>query len=226
MFLNQQLFLVILQLDGQQIIFQIGLAQNSKLVNLNLERGQFNYEMGVAKDSVNYMGKQISNAMTANVGGFVSDSANLVLDEYGATVNHDFDIKQTMAQIEKTSMLPNSGNVGGSNATLLGYGLMNQDIFTRFSIKAQFAERIDLYFDMYGYQTNKLKLPNITGRPNWNYVKTLGLNALQKSTANIPQEDLQEFKNIFNNGVTLWHNPNTFLDYIKIIDKLKLNNYI
>ncbi len=193
--------------------FSNWIAQNSKLVNLNLERGQFNYEMGVAKDSVNYMGKQISNAMTANVGGFVSDSANLVLDEYSATVNHDFDIKQTMAQIEKTSMLPNSGNVGGSNATLLGYGLMNQDIFTRFSIKAQFAERIDLYFDMYGYQTNKLKLPNITGRPNWNYVKTLGLNALQKSTANIPQEDLQEFKNIFNNGVTLWHNPATFLDY-------------
>jgi hypothetical protein len=183
------------------------------MVNLNLERGQFNYELGVAKDSVNYMGNQISNAMSMNIGKFASDTGNYLLDQYGATVNHDFDIKQTMAQIEKTSMLPNSGNVGGSNATLLGYDLMNSDIFTRYSIKAQFAERIDLYFDMYGYQTNKLKLPNITGRPNWNYVKTLGLNALQKSTANIPQEDLQEFKNIFNNGVTLWHNPATFLDY-------------
>ena len=193
--------------------FSNWLAQNSTMVNLNLERGQFNYELGVAKDSVNYMGNQISNAMTMNVGKFATDSANLLLDTYGATVNHDFDIKQTMAQIEKTSMLPNSGNVGGSNATLLGYDLMNSDIFTRYSIKAQFAERIDLYFDMYGYQTNKLKLPNITGRPNWNYVKTLGLNALQKSTANIPQEDLQEFKRIFDNGVTLWHNPATFLDY-------------
>ena len=135
------------------------------------------------------------------------------MDTYGNSVNHDYDIKQTMAQVQKTSMLPNTGNVGGSNATLLGYDLYNQDIFTRYSIKRQFAERIDMYFDMYGYQTNKVKLPNITGRPNWNYVKTMGLNILQKSTSNVPQEDLQEFKAIFNNGVTLWHNPATFLDY-------------
>ena len=193
--------------------FSNWLAQNSDIVNLNLERDQFNYELGVAKDSANYMGKQIQNAMTLNVGGFVMDSANLLLDTYGNSVNHDYDIKQTMAQVQKTSMLPNTGNVGGSNATLLGYDLYNQDIFTRYSIKRQFAERIDMYFDMYGYQTNKVKLPNITGRPNWNYVKTMGLNVLQKSTSNVPQEDLQEFKAIFNNGVTLWHNPATFLDY-------------
>ena len=193
--------------------FSNWLAQNSDIVNLNLERDQFNYELGVAKDSANYMGKQIQNAMTLNVGGFAMDSANLLLDTYGNSVNHDYDIKQTMAQVQKTSMLPNTGNVGGSNATLLGYDLYNQDIFTRYSIKRQFAERIDMYFDMYGYQTNKVKIPNITGRPNWNYVKTMGLNVLQKSTSNVPQEDLQEFKAIFNNGVTLWHNPATFLDY-------------
>lgn len=193
--------------------FSNWLAQNSDIVNLNLERDQFNYELGIAKDSANYMGKQIQNAMTLNVGGFAMDSSNLLLDTYGNSKNHDYDIKQTMAQVQKTSMLPNTGNVGGSNATLLGYNLYNQDIFTRYSIKRQFAERIDMYFDMYGYQTNKVKLPNITGRPNWNYVKTLGLNVLQKSNSNVPQEDLQEFKAIFNNGVTLWHNPATFLDY-------------
>ena len=193
--------------------FSNWLAQNSNIVNLNLERDQFNYELGVAKDSANYMGKQIQNAMTLNVGGFAMDSANLLLDSYGNSVNHDYDIKQTMAQVQKTSMLPNTGNVGGSNATLLGYDLYNQDIFTRYSIKKQFAERIDMYFDMYGYQTNKVKIPNITGRPNWNYVKTMGLNVLQKSSSNVPQEDLQEFKAIFDNGITLWHNPETFLDY-------------
>lgn len=193
--------------------FSNWLAQNSDIVNLNLERDQFNYELGVAKDSANYVGKQIQNAISLNAGGFAMDSVNLLLDTYGNSVNHDYDIKQTMAQVQKTSMLPNTGNVGGSNATLLGYDLYNQDIFTRYSIKRQFAERIDMYFDMYGYQTNKVKLPNITGRPNWNYVKTMGLNILQKSTSNVPQEDLQEFKAIFNNGVTLWHNPATFLDY-------------
>ena len=62
---------------------------------------------------------------------------------------------------------------------------------------------------MYGYLTNTVKTPNLNNRPNWNYVKTIGANIL----GNIPQYDLQAIKDIFDNGVTLWHNPSTFLDY-------------
>ena len=62
---------------------------------------------------------------------------------------------------------------------------------------------------MFGYATNKMKIPNIIGRENWNYLKTSRINI----TGNIPQTDLQEIKSMFDNGVTLWHNPDTFLDY-------------
>lgn len=62
---------------------------------------------------------------------------------------------------------------------------------------------------MYGYKVNEVKIPNITGRTNWNYVKTQECNIL----GDIPQEDMQTLKNIFNSGVTFWHNPSTFLDY-------------
>lgn len=79
----------------------------------------------------------------------------------------------------------------------------------KMSIKAEVARAIDDYFSMFGYRTDKMKLPNITGRSNWNYVKTLGCNVI----ADIPQKDLQEIKGMFNSGVTLWHNPATFLDY-------------
>ena len=68
---------------------------------------------------------------------------------------------------------------------------------------------IDNYFSMFGYKTNRLKVPNITGRSNWNYVETRNIDI----TGNAPQEDVQEIKNMFDNGVTLWHNPNTFGDY-------------
>ena len=60
-----------------------------------------------------------------------------------------------------------------------------------------------------GYKVNSLKIPNITGRTNWNYVKTIDCNI----TGEIPQEDLQELKDMFDNGVTFWHNSATFLDY-------------
>ena len=52
-------------------------------------------------------------------------------------------------------------------------------------------------------------MPNITGRSNWNYVKTSRCYI----QADIPQEDLQEIKNMFDNGITIWHNPATFMDY-------------
>lgn len=90
-----------------------------------------------------------------------------------------------------------------------GYNLIDKNIFTRYSIKRQFAERIDKFFDMYGYLTNTLKIPNINNRPHWNYVKTIGANII----ANIPELDLLKIRNLFDNGITLWHNTNTFLDY-------------
>jgi len=79
----------------------------------------------------------------------------------------------------------------------------------KMSIKYQQAKAIDDYFSMFGYRTDQVKVPNITGRANWNYVKTLGANI----TGDIPQTDLNAIKKMFDNGVTFWHNAATFLDY-------------
>ena len=73
----------------------------------------------------------------------------------------------------------------------------------------EYARIIDDYMTQFGYKVNSLKVPNITGRPNWNYVKTQGCNI----TGDIPQSDVEEIKALFNRGITIWHNPNTFLDY-------------
>jgi len=77
------------------------------------------------------------------------------------------------------------------------------------SIKAEYARCIDEYFSQFGYKCNRVKIPNITGRRNWNYVKTVGCYIL----ADIPQDDLQEIKVMFDKGITFWHNPATFGDY-------------
>ena len=77
------------------------------------------------------------------------------------------------------------------------------------SIKAEYARCIDEYFSQFGYKCNRVKVPNVTGRTNWNYVKTIGCYI----QADIPQDDLQEIKNMFDKGVTFWHNPSTFMDY-------------
>lgn len=81
--------------------------------------------------------------------------------------------------------------------------------FYKMSIKQEYARIIDDYFSMFGYKINRVKQPNITGRTNWNYVKTIDCNF----TGNIPQEDLNIIRTMFNNGVTLWHNASTMYNY-------------
>ena len=78
-----------------------------------------------------------------------------------------------------------------------------------FVIKKEYAEIIDQYFDTYGYKVNSLKVPEIHSRENWNYVKTISCNF----SGDIPGDDLIKIRSLFDNGITIWHNPNTFLDY-------------
>lgn len=79
----------------------------------------------------------------------------------------------------------------------------------RMSVRSEVAKVIDDYFSAYGYKVATWKVPNITGRRNWNFVKLNQVNVV----ADIPQIDLDEIKKIFLTGITFWHNPATFLDY-------------
>ena len=195
--------------------FSNWIAQNSNLVDLNVSRltNEAQWQQNNAMLSgLSSFGNIASGAVTGNFTTGLTSLASVPLQQMQIKDNYDFSIKTIMLEKEKQQMLPNSSTMG-TNASLLGFGYMNSDIFTRFSIKYEYAQRLDSYFDMFGYQTNKLKVPNLSNRPNWNYVKTLGVNIIQASGKNVPQEDLQEYKNLFNDGVTIWHNPATFLDY-------------
>ena len=190
-------------------VFNSWMAQNSEIINLQMQQEQFNYDVESGKNLSNTIGGIIGNTMSGNIGGAFGDLMGGSINQLQMTGNHDFYIKNQMAQIEKQKLMPDKVNMSSSNATLLGYDLFKYNVFTRYNIKRQFAEKIDKYFDMYGYATNNVKIPNLNNRSNWNYIKTIGSNII----GSIPQLDLQNIKNIFDNGVTLWHNPNTFLDY-------------
>ncbi|MBR2651927.1 hypothetical protein IKD56_00810 [bacterium] len=81
--------------------------------------------------------------------------------------------------------------------------------FYKMSIKQEYAKIIDEFFSMYGYKVNETKVPNLNSRVNWNFIKTKLVNII----GDVPQKDMEELKQMFNNGITLWHNPLTFLDY-------------
>ena len=119
------------------------------------------------------------------------------------------DVFGAVQQNYQHSLVPNAieGSLNsGDVTTMAGQNALH---VYRMGVSNEYAKIIDNYFSMYGYKVNEVKIPNLTARVNWDYVKTIGANI----EGNIPEGDLNELKLIFNNGVTLWHKPSTYLDY-------------
>lgn len=149
--------------------------------------------------------KQTSNAMALSsavinsgyatlTGGVVAGDAalagsmiNLITSNMKEGVTHSF----TPAQAR--------GNAS-SESTAIGKSMFGFRA-TAMSITADYARSIDDYLWAYGYAVKRVKVPNITGRPSWNYVKTV--NAIV--TGNCPVEHIDVIKRMLNNGVTFWH---------------------
>lgn len=127
-------------------------------------------------------------------------------DFIGKSVGHFLD---RMAMKKQAEFIPNQtkGNVNAGDVAYSANVLtFHASIIT---VKQEYAKMCDDYLSMFGYKVNIVKIPNWTCRTNWNYIKTLGINL----EGNIPQVYMNKLKEIFDKGITLWHNPSTMLDY-------------
>lgn len=83
---------------------------------------------------------------------------------------------------------------------------INTDVIT---LRKEVAESLDNFFDMFGYACNKLKVPNRSSRPHWNYVKTIVCNVVGE----VPTTALNNIINIYNKGITFWKNASEVGNY-------------
>lgn len=118
-------------------------------------------------------------------------------------------VMQTMQTKYEHEVAPNSFYGNSNNGDVINASNLNGFYFYNMCIDKNAAKRIDNFFSMYGYKVNSVKVPNITGRTNWNYVKTIGANI----EGLIPETYLNEIRDLFNAGITLWHTTQYFLDY-------------
>lgn len=164
----------------------------------------------LTQNAVNIPTKFLSTAgsIIAGIAATAATGGNVAVGATVATLGISAQIGQSIGEFREASLAPNIE--GSQNTGDVNFGANdNTFVFRHMRAKTEYLQVIDNYFSMYGYKVNNVKLPNITGRTNWNYVKTINANIL----GDIPQEDLQEVKNMFDSGVTFWHNPQTFLDY-------------
>lgn len=177
------------------------LAQNQNA--MNTER-TFSV-IGAVTGSAASIASGVAQAAGGNVAGGVISAVSGVANNVVSAVHTAKSLADQEHQAEIVPAQMRGSSSGDLNLTHGNTGF----VVYKMSIRAEVARMIDSYFSMYGYKVSALKTPNLTGRRNWNYVKTAQCNII----GDIPTADVEELKTIFNNGITLWHNTVTFMDY-------------
>ena len=150
----------------------------------------------------------LAGAALGTMAGVATGGMAGIIGMGGALLSAQGQINNLINEDYKASLVPDQAH-GNSNCCDVNVAWNQCFTVKCMSIKSEFAQIIDDYFSAYGYKISRVKLPNVTGRRNWNYVKTIGCYI----QADIPQEDLQTIKDMFDRGVTFWHNASTFGDY-------------
>lgn len=166
------------------------------------------YTNWLTQNAVNIATSIAADTAQIAVGGALA-YAGMGIGGAGTIASGVTGIAGTLGTIYQHSLVPHTlrGNTnGGDIITAEG---SNSFFYDRKSIKSEIAQKIDEYFDMFGYKVCRVKVPNITGRTNWNFIKTIDCNV----DGDIPQEDLETIRKACNSGITFWHTPANIYNY-------------
>lgn len=97
-----------------------------------------------------------------------------------------------------------SGASGGS--VLWSQQILDTFVQVR-QVREEYARIADNYFSMFGYKVCRLKVPNISSRPSWNFVKC----STVAITGAIPADAEELIMSVLKKGVTFW--KTTFGNY-------------
>lgn len=181
-----------MQLGQNQVNTALGLVGN--ILGGNLLEGGKN-GAGLYFNHVNSMFQKdmINNSLQNTVESTQLSEANM-----SAMIN---------AKITDMIRTPNS-IISSGNDCLFNINLSNKKIdLIEYSITDEQIEKLSDHFRMYGYNVNRWKSIGelIKSKKYFNYIQTTICNIIGD---NIPYEDLEEIKSIFNRGLTFWHVQN------------------
>lgn len=160
------------------------LTQNSVNISMDLIKGTAGAVMG---------GARVIAGDPTGLGGAVSGVESLI-----STIN----------SIDRARLIPDSvrGNTNSGDVTYATGQLTFTGYFK--CLKPEFLKVIDDYLTKYGYKVNRLKMPNTTGRPYYNYLQIGQDDAIGYSTntnRSVPAESMTTINDIYRKGTTIWH---------------------
>jgi hypothetical protein len=115
--------------------------------------------------------------------------------------NNVFQLQGILAKLQDINNIPpQMAKMGSNTSYTIGNGYDGLYIIKK-QIKDEYMKKLSDFFNMFGYKKNEVKYPNFHTRSKWNFVQTNGCII----TGNINNEDINDMKSIFDNGITLWH---------------------
>lgn len=151
------------------------------------------YMANLSNQTFSALSSMALSAATGNTAGIVATavgSAAGIINNYNSY----------LATMQNAQLLPDKVHGNQGTSSLWSYNALDF-YFTRRCVKYDIAKSIDDYFTRYGYRVNKLKVPNLTSRTSFNYIKTAGAVI----TGNLPWDVQGKISAIFDRGITFWH---------------------
>lgn len=172
---------------------------------------------------INWMTQQSVNNRFAKIGTLTkigSIFGNIASGGLGATDKDYTSLFNQQAsylsELYEHALVPPQAN-GNTNGGDISFASDNTNFsFYQMSIKAEYARKIDEYFNKFGYQINEIKQPNIIGRQYWNFVQigTYENIGYSKNTSlSVPAKSIEEINRIYRSGVTVWHDHTNLGNY-------------
>ena len=214
--------------------YQIWLAQNRKNLELATKLGAGALLVGGALVSGALAGGSGGLTLAGTIPTVIGGGLDVLSAGSAGSVSlgASASLLQGMQSIGGKMITGGAGSILGSIYTKLraqnkleatprpAHGHINNDIFNmqndlcgytcyQMTIRNKQARIIDEYFSRFGYACHRIKIPNRNARRNWTYVKTDGCEL----NGNIPSDDLNLIKAIYNNGVTFWTNGDNIGNY-------------
>ena len=186
------------QCSWLQDVYSNWLATQSVRWQYTQERNEFHNQV----NAMRALGPAMVGAFTGNqitTAAGVLGGAKAVSD----AVVSDYDLKSVMAEEKAVHSMqpPSFGGTVGNDSTMQifdAYGFTLEEL----TITAEFARSIDSFWSMCGYPIRQVMRPNIYGRRNWNYVKTLGAAV----GGDVPMAARNLMQSLLDRGVRFWHN--------------------
>lgn len=127
----------------------------------------------------------------------------------GEVVSGLTSIANTMGEVYVHSLVPDQAQGNLNNGDVTTASANNRFTCYNMTIRKEYAQIIDKYFDMFGYKVNMVKVPNKNHRANWWYTKCIDVNI----DGDIPNNDMQKIKSCYNTGITFWKNASNIQNY-------------